>query len=95
MRSDRTPFDSNDPHLAHDDELAAAAGGYLNYAGPYTVVDDGLIAHHVEVSLLPNWIGGTQYRRTRLRDFRLELGPPEPIVLNGQPHVAKLVRRRA
>nr|BBX78268.1 hypothetical protein MFLOJ_20550 [Mycobacterium florentinum] len=94
MRAGRTPFDRDDPHHAHDNELAAAAGGYMSYAGPFSVVDDGLIAHHVEVSLLPNWIGGIQYRKARLRDSLLELGPPEPIVLNGVPRNAKLVWRR-
>jgi hypothetical protein len=95
MRSDRTPFDRDDPHLAHDDQLAEAAAGYLTYAGPFTVVEDGLIAHHVEVSLLPNWIGGIQYRKAHLEDSRLELGPPEPILLDGEPRKAKLVWRRS
>jgi hypothetical protein len=81
--------------MRHDNELAAAAGGYLIYAGPYTVVDDGLIAHHVELSLLPNWIGGIQYRKARLRDSCLELSPREPILINGEPRNAKLVWRRA
>jgi lipocalin-like protein len=94
MRSDRTPFDRDDPHCAHDDELAAAAGGYMSYGGPFSVVEDGLIAHHVEVSLLPNWIGGIQYRRAHLRDSYLELAPAEPIVINGAPRNAKLVWRR-
>jgi hypothetical protein len=95
MRSDRIPFDRDDPHLAHDDELAEAAAGYLTYAGPFSVVDDGLIAHHVEVSLLPNWIGGIQYRTARLEDSCLELGPPEPILLDGERRRAKLVWRRS
>ncbi|WP_036467214.1 lipocalin-like domain-containing protein [Mycobacterium genavense] len=95
MRADRTPFDRDDPHHAPDDELAAAAGGYMSYAGPFSVVDDGLIAHHVEVSLLPNWIGGIQYRKAHLRDRYLKLGPPEPIVLNGVPRYARLVWRRS
>jgi Lipocalin-like domain len=95
MRSDRTPFDHDDPHLAHDNELAAAAGGYLTYAGPFTVVDDGLIAHHVEVSLLPNWIGGIQYRKAHLHDSCRELSPAEPILIHGEPRSAKLVWRRA
>ena len=43
MRSQRTPFDHDDPHSADVDELAGAAAGYLTYAGPYSVVDDGLI----------------------------------------------------
>lgn len=95
MRSDRTPFDRNDPHLAHDNELAAAAAGYLTYAGPYEVVNEGMIAHHVQLSLLPNWIGGIQYRKARLHDSRLELGPPEPLLIQGQLRTAKLVWRRA
>ena len=94
MRTDRAPVDRNDPNLAHDNDLAAAAGGYLSYAGPFTVVDEGLIAHHVEVSLLPNWIGGIQYRKARLQDSCLELRPPEPILIHGEPRNAKLVWRR-
>jgi Lipocalin-like domain len=94
MRSERTPFDRNDPHLAHQDELAAAAGGYFNYAGPYTV-DDDVIAHHVELSLVPNWIGGIQYRKARLADSRLELSPPAPLLIRGELRNAKLVWRRA
>jgi hypothetical protein len=95
MRAGRTPFDRDDPHLAHDNELAAAAAGYLSYSGPYAVVDDGLIAHHVELSLLPNWIGGIQYRTARLQDSQLELSPAEPLVIHGQRRNAKLVWRRS
>jgi hypothetical protein len=61
MRSGRAPF-SDDMHSSREDELAAAPGGYLTYSGSDTVVSDGLIAHHIAISLLPNWIGGTQYR---------------------------------
>jgi Lipocalin-like domain len=95
MRAGRTPFDRDDPHLAHDNELAAAAAGYLSYSGPYAVVDDGLIAHHVELSLLPNWIGGIQYRTARLQDSQLELSPQEPLLIHGQRRNAKLVWRRS
>ena len=95
MRPGRTPFTRDDPHLAGEDELAAAASGYLTYSGPFTVVTDGLIAHHVVVSLLPNWIGGTQYRVAHLHDSRLELGPPEPTLIRGEHRNAKLTWRRA
>ncbi|OBA62474.1 hypothetical protein A5647_07845 [Mycobacterium sp. 1100029.7] len=94
MRAGRAPFGHDDPHHAGDEELAEAAGGYMSYAGPFSVVDDGLIAHHVEVSLLPNWIRGIQYRTARLRDDCLELGPAEPIMIDGAPRNAKLVWRR-
>lgn len=95
MRSCRTPFKRDDPHLAEEDELAAAAGGYLSYSGPFTVVDDALIAHHIVVSLMPNWIGGTQYRVVHLEGSRLELSPPEPILIHGIHRNAKLIWRRA
>ena len=95
MRSGRAPFSEADMQSPRLDELAVAANGYLTYSGPYTVVGDGLIAHHIEVSLLPNWIGGTQYRAARLDGSLLELGPPEPILINGEHRNAKLVWRRA
>lgn len=61
---------------------------------PYTIVDEGLIAPHIEVSLLPNWIGGTQYRAARLYNSRVELSPPEPIFIHGQRRNATLIWRR-
>jgi hypothetical protein len=72
-----------------------ASSSCASYAGPYTVLDGGLIAHHVHVSLLPNWIGGTQYRAAQLDDAHLELAPAEPILLGGGLRSARLVWRRA
>ena len=94
MRSDRRLFAGTDAHAASEAELAWAAEGYLSYAGPYTVLDGGLIAHHVDVSLLPNWVGGTQYRAARLADSHLQLAPSEPIQLDGELRNARLLWRR-
>src|ERR1700758_3377669 len=77
MSSGRAPFSDDDMHSPRRDELAAAAGGYLSYAGPYTVVGDDLIAHDVAISLPPNRVGGTQYRAARLHGSLLELSPPQ------------------
>ena len=95
MRSDRLHFGGDDMHPERLDELAAAASGYLSYSGPYSVVGDGLIAHYIAISLLPNWIGGTQYRAARLHGSVLELSPPEPILIGGQRRNARIVWRRA
>jgi hypothetical protein len=84
MRSDRTPLNRDD----------VGAEGYFNYAGPYTIVEDGLIAHHVEVSLRPDWIGEILHRKAHLHDGTLELGPAEPLLLDGELRDAKLVWRR-
>jgi hypothetical protein len=95
MRSDRLHFSGDDMHPGRQDELGAAASGYLSYSGPYSVAGDGLIAHHIAISLLPNWIGGTQYRAARLHGSVLELSPPEPILIGGQRRNARLVWHRA
>jgi hypothetical protein len=94
MRLDRLHFSGDDMHPGRLDELAAAASGYLSYSGPYSVVGDGLIAHHIAISLLPNWIGGTQYRAARLDGSVLELRPAEPILIGGQRRNARLIWRR-
>lgn len=64
------------------------------HAGPYTIVDDGLIAHHAEVSLRRGCIGGIQYREAHVHDGTLQLGPAPPILLHGELRDAKLVWRR-
>lgn len=94
MRADRAPFVRGD--LAADgNELAAAAKGYLAYTGPYTVLDNSVIAHHVDVSLLPNWIGGTQYRAAKVGDGRLQLSPTEHLLIKGKLRNGRLVWQRA
>lgn len=95
MRADRAPFARGDLQVGDGDELAAAAKGYLAYSGAFRVLDNGVIAHHVDVSLLPNWIGGTQYRAARAGDGRLELSPAEPVVIKGRPRRGVLTWRRA
>jgi hypothetical protein len=93
MNPDREPFNQPDPHQAPADELAAAAAGYLSYAGPFTT-EDGVVAHHIRVSLMPNWIGGIQYRSAQLDGSMLTLGPTRPTLMGGQLRNAKLVWRR-
>lgn len=95
MRADRAPISRGDLQIADTDELVTAAKGYLAYAGPYSVLDSGVIAHHVDVSLLPNWIGGTQYRAAQAGGGRLELSPAEPVVIKGRPRHGRLLWQRA
>jgi hypothetical protein len=95
MRSGRKSFTGSDPHEAQDDELASAASGYLAYSGAFTITDDGQIAHHIVVSLLPNWVGETQYHVAHINGPRLELRPPEPTLIAGELRTANLVWRRA
>lgn len=57
-------------------EKAAAFEGYLSYAGRYTFEGDRVI-HHVEVALIPDWVGTDL---VRLADFRDDL-----LILSTEP----------
>lgn len=61
-RSPRTLFSSGAQWDASDADKAAAYNEFLSYAGSYTL-DDGHVTHHVELSIFPNWQGGSQRRR--------------------------------
>ncbi len=62
MRIDRNPIDAPTLAAANVDARAAAAAGYLNYAGTYEYQGDS-VTHIVEVSLFPNWLGTQQVRK--------------------------------
>lgn len=61
MRVDRPPVDGDTLAAAPESERAAAAAGYLNYAGTYRL-EGSTVIHEVEISLFPNWIGTDQIR---------------------------------
>jgi hypothetical protein len=86
----RWPRDGDPDRL---DRLAAIATGYLAYAGPF-VVDEaaGTVAHHVELSLLPNWVGGEQLRVVALDGDVLDLSVAGPAP--GDPPTHRLRWRR-
>ena len=53
---------------------------YIAYSGPYDVDEQaGTVAHHVQVSVIPNWLGTTQVRRVEFGGTgTLELSASEP-----------------
>lgn len=72
MRGNRPPVSSGTLAGATARERAGAAAGYLSYAGTYTV-EGRRVTHHVQVSLLPNWVGRDQVRNIRWVGEDLEL----------------------
>ena len=74
MRRDRPAYDRAITGGGTTEQMASAASGYLCYSGPYDLDEAaGVVHHHVEVSLLPNWLGGTQVRKGRLDGDSLTL----------------------
>ncbi len=67
MRRDRPAYDRAITGGGTLEQMAGAASGYLCYSGPFTLDEAAdVVHHHVEVSLLPNWVGGIQVRQGHL-----------------------------
>lgn len=94
MRRGRPRLPSDDVHLAPPDLAKAAFVGFNAYCGTYTVDErQGLVTHHVEASLIPNWEGGAQQRRFTLTGDTLILEPPT-IQAAGQARTRRLTWQR-
>ena len=72
MRRDRPTFDRSESDGGTPEQAAAA--GYLAYSGPFEVDESTSVVHHeVTVSLIPNWLNGTQLRHAKLDGDHLTL----------------------
>jgi hypothetical protein len=61
MATDRPDVPTRTLSAAPPAMRAAAAAGFVIYAGSYSIDGDDVI-HHVEISLLPNWVGTSERR---------------------------------
>jgi Lipocalin-like domain len=86
------PLASGDWWAATPAEIAAAAGDYFAYCGTYEL-GDGEVVHRVDMSLLPNWMGGNQVRRVAFDGERMTLSTP-PTPIGGRQQIATLVWER-
>lgn len=93
MRRDRPLLAAGSIAGATASERAAAAAGYLNYAGSYTE-ERGRVIHHVEVSLMPNWVGLDQVRNITWIGEELELSTDPETSRSGEEVVNRLRWRR-
>ncbi len=91
-RADRARLSVADWAGAPSPEIADAARGYIAYCGRYEV-RGGDVVHHVDSSLMPNWIGGDQVRQIAHGGDTITLSTPS-LVFDGQQVVATLVWRR-
>lgn len=80
MSIGRPPTPTRTLSAAPIDIRAAAAAGYLSYAGAYTI-EGGDVLHHIELSLMPNWVGKTERRHIEW----LPIGTRNDLVLSTPP----------
>ena len=95
MDPERSQFASGDLARGSDAEVRAAMAGYIAYYGTYTLdLSGGVVTHHVQGALFPNWVGGDQVRYFRLDGDRLTITTP-PIRIGGEDSTTVLVWERA
>ena len=72
------------PYAVDDQEPDAY---YIAYSGPYDVDEQaGTVAHHLQVSVIPSWLGTTQLRQVQFREpGLLVLSASEPHPRDGVP----------
>ena len=92
MEQGRRRFASNDIRGGTLEERAEAAHGYFSYCGTYEVQEKQII-HHIEVSLIPNWISVDQVRLFEFDNDLLTLSTP-PFLVEGKEQTAHLVWKR-
>ena len=65
--TDRIRTNDPDPQSVSTANLALMAGGFLAYAGPYTVDSaSDTVTHHVDIALFTGWEGKPQTRHARV-----------------------------
>jgi len=95
MRPDRPAFASGDQLKGTPMEIKSAFEGFVAYYGIYEVNEEkGIVTHHLEGSLFPNWVGTDQRRFFKFSGNRLTLSTP-PILFGGQQVTVVLIWERA
>ncbi|NHQ87901.1 lipocalin-like domain-containing protein [Iodobacter sp. HSC-16F04] len=106
MDSERALFASDNLHEKTAPELSLAAASYFAYSGLYEVEIEpaangmseqsfsGLIKHHMQNSLFPNWVGCSLLRRLHLQGDRLELSTCQASSFRGKQMTTHLVWRK-
>lgn len=94
MRSDRPAFSVADKAKSTLEEAKSAIETYEAYFGAYEVDEaQGMVIHHVEGSLLPNWTESDQIRFYEFSNGHLTLSTAE-IPYSGTTVVGELVWKR-
>jgi len=94
MRRGRPQWPSDDVHRVPPEQAKAAVAGYNGYFGTYQIDEAaGVVIHHVEGSLIPNWEGSPQRRLFTISGDKLILEPP-PFDAAGQKRSRRLTWQR-
>ncbi len=74
MASKRPAYSSGDLHHGTWDEMAAAAEGYMAYAGKFEVNEKEMtLIHQMAVSMNPTWLGQKQARYFKIQGNKVTI----------------------
>src|SRR5438874_8327043 len=62
----RVRLATDDPFAGDPKLLALDAKGYLSYCGPFSVVSENEVIHHLKLCSFENWVGTDQHRHAQL-----------------------------
>jgi hypothetical protein len=62
----RVRLATDDPFGGDPKLVALDAEGYLSYCGPFSVVSESEVIHHLKLCSFENWIGTDQHRHAEL-----------------------------
>jgi len=88
----RKPLSIADRVSSPVEERGAAFSTFIAYAGRYTLSEDR-VTHHVELSLVPNWVNIDLVRLVRFEGERMILRTP-PISIGGVSEVVDMFWER-
>ena len=74
--------------------LALDAKGFLSYCGPFSIVSETEVVHHLKVCSFESWVGSDQQRTAQLNEDTLVLSTA-PRVLLGKQGIGRLTWKRA
>jgi hypothetical protein len=89
----RLPID--DPFAGDPKLLALDAKGYLSYCGPFSIVSEKEVIHHLKLCSFENWVGTDQHRYAQLdlNKDTLTLSTP-PMLFEGRKGSGRLTWKR-
>jgi hypothetical protein len=89
----RVRLPGDDPFEGDPKLLALDAKGYLSYCGPFSMVSENELIHHLKLCSFENWVGTDQHRNAKLNEHTLTLSTA-PRLLLGKQGIGRLTWKR-
>jgi hypothetical protein len=89
----RVRLPGDDPFEGDPKLLALDAKGYLLYCGPFSMVSENELIHHLKLCSFENWVGTDQHRNAKLNEHTLTLSTA-PRLLLGKQGIGRLTWKR-